>query len=104
MPSSIGLVLDISGSMEGALGALKQVSQKFVQTANPQDEFLLLTVSTQPAVNVEFTADISDVQENIGFTKSGGFTSLIDTVDLVLNHMRKGSHPQRDANLLRRNG
>ena len=45
-PCSVGLVLDISGSMRNSLDAAKGVAQAFFEAANPQDEFLLLTVST----------------------------------------------------------
>src|SRR5579862_8672890 len=47
-PCSVGLVLDISGSMRNSLEAAKGVAHAFLQAANPQDEFMLLTVSTQP--------------------------------------------------------
>ena len=49
-PCSVGLVLDISGSMRNALRDAKDVAQAFLRTANTEDEFLLLTVSTEPAV------------------------------------------------------
>jgi Ca-activated chloride channel family protein len=95
IPCSVGLVLDISGSMQSSLGAVKEAARAFVRTANPADEFLLLTVSTQPGATSEFTSDVASLDEKIAYTKPGGFTALIDTVYLGLNHMRKAPHPQR---------
>jgi Ca-activated chloride channel homolog len=95
LPCTAGLVLDISGSMQSTLGVVKESAKAFVRTANPEDEFLLLTVSTLPAVESGFTADTSAVEESIGFTRPGGFTALIDTVYLGLNQMRKAHNPQR---------
>ena len=95
IPCSIGLVLDISGSMQSSLGAVKEAARAFVRTANPEDEFHLLTVSTQPAATSEFTSDVAALEEKIAYTKPGGFTALIDTVYLGLDHMRKAPHPQR---------
>jgi Ca-activated chloride channel family protein len=95
VPCSAGLVLDTSGSMQTTLGIVKQSARAFVRTANNDDEFLLLTVSTQPAVSSEFTTDLPAVEENIGLTRPGGFTALIDTVYLGLNQMRKARNPQR---------
>jgi Ca-activated chloride channel family protein len=92
---SAGLVLDISGSMQTTLGAVKDSARAFVRTANQDDEFLLLTVSTLPAASPEFTTDAAFVEESIASTRPGGFTALIDTVYLGLNKMRKASHPQR---------
>jgi len=94
-PCSVGLVLDISGSMRSALGSAKGVAQSFFQTANPQDEFLLLTVSTQPEATSGFTSDIADLEESIGRTRPNGMTALIDTVYLGLNRMRKARQPRR---------
>jgi Ca-activated chloride channel family protein len=94
-PSSVGLVLDVSGSMRNTLDAAKGVARSFFQTANSEDEFLLLTVSTQPEAISGFTTDIADLEEAIGRTSSGGMTALIDTVYLGLNRMRKAKQPRR---------
>jgi len=94
-PSSVGLVLDISGSMRNTLGSAKGVVQSFFQTANAEDEFLLLTVSTQPDTISRFTTDIADLEASIERTSPGGMTALIDTVYLGLNDMRKARQPRR---------
>jgi Ca-activated chloride channel homolog len=94
-PCSAGLVLDTSGSMQTSLGTVKQSARDFVRTANPEDEFLLLTVSTLPAAGPEFTSDTADLQEKIAFTRPGGFTALIDTVYLGLTRMREAGRPRR---------
>ena len=93
--SSVGLVLDVSGSMQSSLGVVKDGARAFVKTANPADEFLLLTVSTTPAADSEFTTDTAAVEESVARTRPGGFTALIDTVYLGLNHMRKAGNPHR---------
>ena len=94
-PCSVGLVLDVSGSMRNTLGVVKEGARAFVKTASPDDEFLLLTVSTQPAAISEFTTDTETLEESIALTRPGGFTALIDTVYLGLNQMRKARNPQR---------
>src|SRR5580700_4134363 len=57
-PCSVGLVLDISGSMRNLLGPAKDVAQAFFGTANPEDEFEVLTVSSQPSALTGFTSDV----------------------------------------------
>ena len=94
-PCSAGLVLDISGSMQQALSGTKEMAQAFFGTANPDDEFLLLTVSTQPAATTGFTSDTAALEESIGFAKPGGLTALIDTVYLGVSRMREARWPQR---------
>ncbi len=95
VPCSAGLVLDASGSMQSTLGVVKEGAEVFVRTANRDDEFLLLTVSTLPAAGTGFTTDTADLEEDIALTRPGGFTALIDTVYLGLNQMRKARNPQR---------
>jgi Ca-activated chloride channel family protein len=94
-PVSAGLVLDVSGSMQRALGVVKDSAQAFVKTANRDDELLLLTVSSQPAAVSEFTTDPETIEEGIAAVRPGGFTALVDTVYLGLHQMRKGRNPQR---------
>ena len=94
-PCSVGLVLDISGSMQNTLSAAKEIAKAFLGTANPDDEFLLLTVSTQPAATPRFMTDIAALEESIGSTQSGGQTALIDTVYLGLSRMREAQWPRR---------
>ena len=95
VPVSASLVLDVSGSMQSAMGIVKDSARAFVKTANPDDEFLLLTVSSQPAAVTGFTTDPETIEEAIAAARPGGYTALVDTVYLGLNKMRKGRHPQR---------
>jgi Ca-activated chloride channel family protein len=94
-PCSVGLVLDISGSMQNTLNAAKGVVQAFFKTANPDDEFLLLTVSTQPAATPGFTNEIAVLEKTIDFARPGGRTALTDTVYLGLSRMREARRPRR---------
>lgn len=94
-PCSVGLVLDISGSMRDSLHTAKEVTHSFLGTANPEDEFLLLTVSTNPEPITGFTRDLASLETRIDSTRSGGATALIDTVYLALNRMRKAGQPRR---------
>jgi Ca-activated chloride channel homolog len=95
VPVSVGLVLDTSGSMQRTLGVVKEGAQAFVKTSNPDDEYLLLTVSTLPSAVSEFTNDASELRQDIAVTQPGGLTALIDTVYMGLNQMRKARNPQR---------
>jgi Ca-activated chloride channel family protein len=94
-PCSVGLVLDISGSMRNALITAKKVAQAFFSTANRDDEFLMLTVSTRPNDLLGFTTDTEALEQNIQSTRPGGMTALIDTVYLGLRRMREATRPRR---------
>lgn len=92
---SVGMVLDVSGSMQTTLGIAKSVASAFSRASNPADEFALLTVSTQPGSVAGFTSDVAALEKRMEQTKSGGFTALIDTVYLGLSRMREAGKPRR---------
>jgi Ca-activated chloride channel family protein len=94
-PCTAGIVLDTSGSMRYALGTAKDAAENFLETAGPQDEFLLLTVSTQPDAGPEFTNNVAAMEQNVEATQPGGMTALIDTVYLGLSRMREASRRRR---------
>lgn len=94
-PCSVGLVLDISGSMRYALSTGKNVAHAFFKTANPEDEFAMLTVSSLPDAVSGFTTDTEAFEQTIQSASPGGMTALIDTVYLALNRMREARHSRR---------
>lgn len=94
-PCSVGLVLDTSGSMRNTLGAAKDIAHAFLEIANPEDEFQVLTVSTQPAAFSGFTQDKTALEKEIDSTKPEGMTALIDTVYFALSRMREARRPRR---------
>jgi Ca-activated chloride channel family protein len=94
VPSSVGVVLDTSGSMQKALGIAKNVADAFLKTANPEDEFMLLTVSTEPDAVLGFTPDAGSLERNIQAARTGGLTALVDTVYLGLSQMHKATRPR----------
>lgn len=94
-PSSVGIVLDVSGSMHQALAGARDTLKAFFATSNPEDEYMLLTVSTQPGTLSGFTANTASLEDNITFARPGGLTSLIDTTYLALKEMKQAHQPRR---------
>lgn len=95
VPCSVGLILDISGSMRNILGSAKEVVLAFLKTVNSEDEVLLLTVSAHPEAVSDFTADLGELARRIELSKAGGMTALIDTVYLGLSRMRDAKNTRR---------
>jgi Ca-activated chloride channel family protein len=94
-PCSVAVVLDISGSMQPRFSQTKDITQAFFEAANPDDEFLLLTVSTQPAATAGFTTETAALGDSIGFAQPGGLTALIDALYLGLSRMREAQRTRR---------
>ena len=62
IPISIGVILDLSGSMTGKLGKAKQAAFQFFKTANPRDEFFLVGFNERAEILSPFTEDVEDLQ------------------------------------------
>jgi Ca-activated chloride channel family protein len=94
-PCSIGIVLDLSGSMRTKLRAATDGVRALLQTANPEDEVLLLTVGSRPHNLSEFTADFATLQNRVVAARADGDTALVDTVYLALSQLRSAKNGRR---------
>jgi VWFA-related protein len=94
-PCSVGIVLDTSGSMKQLLRAAKDVVRAFLEASNPEDEFFLLTVSSEPHIQTGITDDPQVLETALRSAVAGGNTALVDTVYLALDHLRHAKYPQR---------
>lgn len=95
VPCSIGVVVDLSGSMHGKAGAAAGAMRAFFDTANPEDEAFLLTVSTQPATLSGFTQDFGNLESQLSNSRAGGATALVDTIHLALERLHAAHNPRR---------
>ena len=94
-PVSMGVVLDLSGSMKGVLGAAKESLRALMKDANPADEAFLNTVSTRPRAYSGFTHDFAEVLGRIAGENAGGDTALIDAIYESLQELRSGVHTRK---------
>jgi Ca-activated chloride channel family protein len=94
-PVSMGIVLDLSGSMKGVLGAAKESLRALMKDANPADEAFLNAVSTNPRAYSGFTDRFDELLQKVAFEDAGGNTALIDTIYGSLNQLRSGVHARR---------
>jgi Ca-activated chloride channel family protein len=95
VPLSVGIILDVSGSMKPNLVLAKDAAVTFLKLGNPEDEYFLVEFSDRAQVTEDFTSDISKLQNHIAFTPSKGMTALFDALYLGLNRVRGGSNPRK---------
>jgi Ca-activated chloride channel homolog len=62
VPISIGVILDLSGSMANKLGKAKEAALQFFKTANPQDEFFLVGFNDRARLLSPFTSNVEELQ------------------------------------------
>jgi Ca-activated chloride channel family protein len=95
VPISIGVIFDCSGSMSNKLGKAREASIEFFKTANPEDEFFLVTFNERAELTSSFTNSVEDLQSRLMFTSSKGRTALFDAIYLGLSQMRSARNAKR---------
>jgi len=94
-PISIGVILDLSGSMANKLGKAKQAALQFLKTANPQDEFFLVGFNERAELLAPFTNNIEDLESKMLTATAKGRTALLDAIYLGLAQMRTAGTGKR---------
>src|SRR5690349_8981889 len=90
VPLSVGILLDVSGSIQNSLTLEKDAAVAFLKSGNPEDEYFLVEFSDRAHLSQDFTTDVSKLQNHIAFTPSNGNTALLDAMYLGLATVRKG--------------
>lgn len=92
---SVGMILDVSGSIGPALGKVRDALARFCEVANPEDEFFLVTVSSTPTLLQPFTNQCGNLQAKMFRIPSGGNTSLLDGIAMGLDQLKKAHNTRR---------
>jgi len=99
-PATIGLIIDVSGSMQAHLARLAYTASRFADTGNPHDEVFAIVVGDEarpvlPA-HAPFTSDPHTLRAAIAQAqRPGGLTALYDAVADGLAYLERGSHTRR---------
>jgi Ca-activated chloride channel homolog len=95
VPISIGMILDLSGSMANKLGKAKQAATQFLRTANPDDEFFLVGFNEHAKLLTPFTNNVEDLESKMLTATAKGKTALFDAIYLGLTQMRNAGKSKR---------
>jgi Ca-activated chloride channel family protein len=95
VPISIGLIFDMSGSMADKVDKARQAAVQFLRTANPQDEFFLVSFNDRAEISSRFTSSIEELESRMMFTVAKGRTALLDGIYLGLSQMRGARNGKR---------
>jgi Ca-activated chloride channel family protein len=98
-PISIGIVFDLSGSMQSKFVRARKALTAFLRTCNPQDEFFVVGFNDRPAVLVDYTNDVEDVEARMVMLRPENRTALIDAMYLAVNKLKQAKY-QRKALLV----
>ncbi len=103
VPISIGVIFDFSGSMSNKVDKAREAALEFFKTANPADEFFLVSFNERAELTSAFTNSVEDLQSRMLLTAPKGRTALLDAIYLGLSQMR-GAHNAKRALLILSDG
>jgi len=88
-PISVGVVLDISGSVKNKLAQAQQAIREFLRLSARADEFFLVTFKDQPELVRGFTTDPEIIGSDLAAAQPSGWTALYDAIVLGINQMKQ---------------
>jgi Ca-activated chloride channel family protein len=95
VPISIGVIFDMSGSMSDKVDKAREAAVQFFHTANPLDEFFLVSFNDRAELTSPFTSSVDELQSRMMFTAAHGRTALLDAIYLGLSEMRGARNAKR---------
>ncbi len=95
VPISIGVIFDLSGSMANKVDKARLAAVQFFKTANPQDEFFLVSFNDRAQLTSRFTTSLEELQSRLMYTAAHGRTALLDAIYLGLSQMRGARNAKR---------
>jgi Ca-activated chloride channel homolog len=94
-PISLGVIFDMSGSMSDKIMKAREAVIEFFKTANPQDEFFMITFNDRPMVRSDFTKSIEDIQGKLVYTVPQGSTALLDAIYMGISKMKDARNSKK---------
>jgi Ca-activated chloride channel homolog len=99
LPSTIGLVIDSSGSMRGRREEVTKAAAAFAAMSHPLDEFFTLNFNEAvwPGLppGVAFTEDTDELRAALSAAPAQGMTALYDALDRALDHLQHGRRDRK---------
>jgi Ca-activated chloride channel family protein len=94
-PVSLGVIFDSSGSMASKMDRAKDAVVEFFKTANPQDEFFMITFSDEPEAMTDFTSSVDEIQNKLVFAIPKHRTALLDAIYMGISKMRQAKYAKK---------
>lgn len=95
VPVSIGIIMDLSGSMANKVVRARESILKFMKTANPQDEFFVIGFNDRPELIEDFTSSPADVEARLATVRAGHRTALLDAIYFGVSKMKQARYERR---------
>jgi VWFA-related protein len=98
-PSTVGLVIDNSGSMTNKREDVVNAAMAYVGAGHPDDEMFIVNFNRDVWFGLRpsqaFTSDRSELRSALAQTRAQGTTALYDALKRSLEHLQKGNRHRK---------
>jgi VWFA-related protein len=95
VPISMGILLDLSGSMKPKIDQVTKAALAFIRASNPRDQVFLIGFSDEVELLQDYTSDIDEIADALDNIIATGGTALYDAVYLGIQKAHTGSKPKK---------
>ena len=81
--------------MQSKFVRARKALSEFLRTCNPQDEFFVVGFNDRPAVIVDYTSDVDDVEARMVMLRPENRTALIDAMYLGVNKLKAAKYERK---------
>ena len=100
IPVSLGIIFDVSGSMEDKIEGVQDAVEHFVKSVASGDEIFLVRFSDEAEIVQDFTDDKKRILRAVESLSPRGGTALYDAILLGLQKVGQGKNKKRALLLL----
>ncbi len=93
-PVSVGVIFDLSGSMNNKISRAREAIKAFIETCHNQDDFFLVGFNERATLLGEFS-DGQSVLDRLALADPHGQTALYDAAYLGVEKVKEGRHDKR---------
>ncbi len=95
VPSTVGVVIDSSGSMRDKFDLVNEATRLFLSKNNPENELFFVAFKGEVRLEQDFTRDVEDIYDALDNVIISGGTALYDAMYLAVDKVQQGNEPKK---------
>lgn len=97
IPSTVGIVIDASGSMRDKFDLVVDATHLFLSMNNAENELFFISFKGEVSLEEDFTRDVDDIYDALDNMIVSGGTALYDAIYLALDKAREGNELKKSV-------
>jgi Ca-activated chloride channel homolog len=87
--------VDLSSSMANKIDAVREAADEFLNNANPQDDYFVITFADKPKLLANTTQSFDDIHAALAAAKPKGNTALADAIYMGLAKLKSAKYSRK---------